>query len=112
MINMSTKVVDDAPIFAELLAREDIFVAIFVARWSAASQPFFKGVAAALLESGSRVVAVDVDAYPHYADQFTVISVPTAIIFKGKAEQRRFIGATNPTEIAEIARATSRSQTL
>ena len=101
MVNMNDKVVQAVPGFAEHLAGEVEFVAIFVARWSAASQPLVRAVTAALLESSTPVVAVDVDTHPHFADQFAIVSVPTVVVLKGSDELRRFVGATNPVDIAE-----------
>lgn len=101
METMNDNVVQAAPGFTELLAGEAVFVAVFVARWAAASQPLVRAVAAALQPTPTPVVAVDVDANPHFADQFAVVSVPTVIILKGSEEQRRFVGAVTPADIAE-----------
>lgn len=88
------------PGFPELLSGTAGFVAVFTARWAAASVLLVRGLTVELGAAGVPVVTVDVDANPQYADQFSVVSVPTVVVFSGADERRRFTGATTPASVA------------
>jgi len=98
---MNQQAVTNPPALAELLAGSAGFVVVFTARWSPASQPLFRATTDELAASGVPVVAVDVDAYPNYADQFSVVSVPTVLVLVGVDERRRFVGATSPADVVD-----------
>lgn len=55
-----------------------------------------------LEESGVQVRRVDVDAWPHHAETYRVISLPTLVTVRGGKESRRRIGAVSLADLKAL----------
>lgn len=58
-----------------------------------------------LEESGVVVRRIDVDTWPHHAETYRVISLPTLVTVRGGKESRRKIGAVSLADLKSLTAA-------
>lgn len=74
-------------------------LAVFSARWC----PITRLLAKAGETAGCTVVEIDVEAFPHIADRYTVTVLPTLVALHDGVEQGRNIGSVSDTELKAMA---------
>ena len=94
----------DDSTFDKFLGTENVVVD-FWAEWCGPCQMMMPIVseAAKQLKDKVKFAKVNVDESPELAQRFQVMSIPTLILFKGKEQVDRIVGAVDTEEIIEAA---------
>ncbi len=102
--------ITDQTFEAEVLKSEKPVLVDFWAVWCGPCQvqgPIVEEVATAMGDK-AKVVKLNVDENPTYAQQFGVMSIPTLMVFKGGTVKKQFIGVTSKDAlVAELNKLTS-----
>jgi thioredoxin-like negative regulator of GroEL len=77
-------------------------VLVFTASWCVPGVLLGPSIAA-LRADGLDVREVDIDVWPEHAEQFRIITMPTAVKVVAKQERKRLLGAFNADDLSNLA---------
>jgi len=79
---------------------EGAVLAVFTARWAVAGRVLVRTLEESLsTRKDVTLVTVDVDEYPHLADRFQILSVPTVAVLGNGLVRERSAGAIGAAEV-------------
>lgn len=88
--------------FDEAIKSEESILVDFWASWCGPCRSMAPIVEEIALEGAVRVGKVNVDDAPDIASRFSVMSIPTFILFAGGKEQKRLVGAMPKEKLLEM----------